>query len=73
VATAASSKVVPFQFVLLTVPPEWSGIGEVGSTAVWLFVVAALLGKILGTVREIGLPVPAVLGDRPLSKTTVVV
>jgi hypothetical protein len=31
-----------------------------------------LVGKILGSLREIGLPVPAVLGDRPLSKTTAV-
>ena len=60
-----------FQLVLLTVPPEWSGIGEVASTAVWLFVVAALLGKILATLREIGLPVPAVLGAKADEKVTV--
>lgn len=58
------------QLVILTVPQEWSGIGSALSSAVWLFVVGALLGHILDTARELGLPIPSVLGDQPKSTTT---
>lgn len=58
------------QLVILTVPQEWSGIGSALSSAVWLFVVGALLGHILDTARELGLPIPAVLGDQPKPPTT---
>ena len=53
------------QLVLLTVPPAYSGLSEGAAGAVWLFVIGALLAKILDTLREIGLPVPEALGSTP--------
>lgn len=58
------------QLVLLTVPPEWSGITEKFSSGVWLFAIAALVGHILGTLRDIGLPVPPAIADKPKPETT---
>src|SRR5438132_7052340 len=53
------------QLVLLTLPPEWSGVSAAAASAVWLFVCAALVGHVLDALRDMGLPVPAVLGDLP--------
>jgi hypothetical protein len=58
------------QVVLLTVPPEWGGITQVAATGVWLFVVASLLGHILDALRDLGLPIPAMLGDKPKAEVT---
>lgn len=73
------SKAVPYflgagalQLVLLAVPPEWSGLTKTAGDAVWLFVIAALVGHVLDNLRQIGLPVPAALGakDKPETKVT---
>lgn len=53
------------QLVLLSVPAEWSGIADTGSTTIWLFAVAALVGHLLDNLRQMGLPIPQVLGDKP--------
>lgn len=65
------SRAIPFllgagtlNLVLYTVPAPWSGVSEAATTAVWLFVCAALVGKILDNLREMGLPIPRVLTDR---------
>ncbi len=66
------TRVVPYllgagtmQIVLLTLPPDWSGISTAAASAVWLFVCAALVGHVLDALRGMGLPVPDVLGDVP--------
>jgi hypothetical protein len=71
------SKAVPYflgagslQLVLLAVPPEWSGVTKALGDAVWLFVVAALVGHVLDNLRQIGLPVPAALGAKAKQETT---
>jgi hypothetical protein len=71
------SKAVPYflgagslQLVLLAVPPEWSGVTGALADAVWLFVVAALVGHVLDNLRQIGLPVPAALGAKAKPETT---
>lgn len=71
------SRAVPYligagavQLVLLTVPDEWSGLSSGTSTAVWLFVILSLVGKILDTLRQMGLPIPQPLGDRPKPQVT---
>lgn len=53
------------QLVLTTVLPEWSGLSGAAGTAVWMFVMAALVGHILGQLRDMGLPIPAMLGRAP--------
>jgi hypothetical protein len=55
---------------LLAVPPEWSGLSTAVGDAVWLFVVAALVGHVLDNLRQIGLPVPAALGAKAKLETT---
>ncbi len=52
------------QVVLLTVPIEWSGLSGAVGSAVWTFVVLAMLGHLLDNLRQMGLPIPAALGDR---------
>lgn len=37
---------------------------------VWAFVVVALLGKIVENLRELGIPIPAVFGDKPKPEAT---
>lgn len=51
------------QLVVIALPGELSGVSVVAGTAVWAFVVASLVGKILDNLRVIGLPVPKILGD----------
>lgn len=53
------------QLVLMTTPQEWSGVAQGAGTAVWLFVCASLVGKILGSLADMGMPVPAFLTDTP--------
>jgi hypothetical protein len=53
------------QLVLLTLPPEWSGITAAAATSVWLFVVLSLVGHVLDALRDMGLPVPAAVTDLP--------
>lgn len=56
---------ITIQVVVLTVAPEW-GLGIVSAglaVSVWLFVIAAMLGKIFETLRIIGVPIPEQLGD----------
>jgi hypothetical protein len=52
------------QLVLMAVPSEHSGLAQGAGTVVWLFVVGSLVGKILDTLREMGMPVPVVLTDK---------
>ena len=58
------------QLVLLTVPPQWSGVTEPVSNGIWMFAIASLVGHILGTLRDIGLPVPPAIADKPKPETT---
>ncbi len=58
------------QLVLLAVPQEWSGIGQAAATAVWLFVCAALVGKVLDMLRELGIPIPETLTDTKKPEVT---
>jgi hypothetical protein len=46
------------QLVPLTVPPAWTTLGTAAANAVWLFVVAALIGHALDGLRQAGLPIP---------------
>lgn len=52
------------QLVLLTVPPQWSGLSGGLSTVVWGFVLLSLLGRVLYYARAIGIPIPALLTDK---------
>lgn len=55
------------QIVLLTVPPQYSGLASGTGTAVWGLVILTLLGHILGSLAEIGIRiVPAT----PIAQTT---
>lgn len=58
------------QLMLIAVPPEWSGVGQMVGSGVWLFVCGALVGKILENLREMGLPVPMILTDKPKVEAT---
>lgn len=53
------------QVVLLAVPEQYSGMGQATGALVWGFVLAALVGKILTGLRELGLPVPDPLTASP--------
>jgi phage-related holin len=44
-------------------------VGRLG-TLVHAFVVAALVGKVLANLRDMGLPIPVMLTDTPKAKTT---
>lgn len=40
------------------------------SDLVWSFAIVALLGKIIENLRELGIPIPAVFGDKPKPEAT---
>jgi hypothetical protein len=52
------------QLVLLAAPLEYAGLMKGLEVAVWGFVVAALLGHVLDNLRQMGLPIPEVLGAK---------
>jgi hypothetical protein len=60
------SKVVPYLLgygavrMVAEVMPEWQPY----STAVWLVVVAALVGDLTANLQQLGLPVPPALGKK---------
>lgn len=50
------------QVILLTVPPDYQGAVTSGlSTAVWVAALGALVGQVLDNLRQMGLPIPAIL------------
>ncbi len=59
------------QLVVLTVPEQWRGLGAAAASATWALVAAALVGKILSTLKEIGLAgaIPELLTDKPKPQT----
>lgn len=64
------SRAVPYigggicmQLVVIALPEELSGVSALAGTAVWAFVIASLIGKILDNLRVMGMPIPRFLGD----------
>lgn len=60
------------QLLVALALPEQQVALQVISTGVWAFVTLALLGHILDTARDLGLPIPAVLTDRETPAVNVV-
>src|SRR6185295_126549 len=58
------------QVMLFAGLPDHPEIGASLGTLVHGFVCAALLGHILQNLREIGLPIPSALGDKPTTETS---
>jgi len=56
---------ITMQLVVIALPEEMSGISSATGWLVWAFVIASLIGKIIENLRMMGMPLPAVLGDKP--------
>lgn len=61
---------VTVQLVVMFALPEYEAAIQLSSTAVWGFVLLALVGKILDNLRALGIPIPAALGDSPRKSNT---
>jgi hypothetical protein len=61
------------QIILLTVPDEYRGVVTSGmGTAVWVAAIAGLLAQVLDNLRQMGLPIPAILTAKDKPETKVV-
>lgn len=58
------------QLVALAAAGEYRDVVGAIQTATWAFVMAALIGKIVEQLRELGVPLPAALGDLPKPDVT---
>ena len=56
------------QIVPLTVPAAWTTLGTAAANAVWLFVVASLIGHTLDALRQAGLPIPGGASEAVLAQ-----
>lgn len=61
---------VGLQVLVFAALGESRELVQAAATAVWAFVLAALLGKIFNTVKELGVPIPSVLTDKSKAETT---
>ena len=50
---------------------DYRGLFDPLATTSWVLVIAALVGKVLQNLRELGLKVPDTLGDKPKPDVTV--
>ncbi len=59
------------QLVVMSLPGEMSGVSQAAGWAVWMFVIASMIGHVLGTLAGMGMPVPTALGDREKAKVEI--
>ena len=52
------------QIVLGVAPPDYAQQAQALGTLVWGIVLAALLGKVIQNLRDLGMPLPEALGDK---------
>jgi hypothetical protein len=59
------------QLLLMATPPDFADKAQMLGNIVWGFVVAALIGKVIQNLKELGIPLPEQLGDKPKAETKV--